>query len=384
MRRCHTTPTAWLRAVAVPRCALLLLEAAPLSLAAQRIAPNAPATAESHEAFMQQLLPDPWRAETVLKRRVADVEDGFWRTASPAALGLDTAALARHRELCERTGADACVVAYRGRIVQEWYAPSYAFPAPAMSTTKSITGLLVGMLVDDGKIPTLDVRVCRYLAEWCTGTRGQVTLRHLLTMTSGLPNMRDSSVGFVADKNAFVRHLTPTSTPGTTWAYSNEGAQLLSPILDAIAGEPIDRYASRRLFEPLGMRNTRLRLDSTGHAWTYADMLTTPRDMARIGVLMAQRGTWKGRRILSAAWIDSATQPSQRFNAEYGLLWWTGMPKRPYFAALGYLDTNIAVLPDDSLVVVRVQRRPADGQTEPTYRGPAYKLYRQFVRHAAR
>ncbi|MEJ7616518.1 MAG: serine hydrolase domain-containing protein [Pyrinomonadaceae bacterium] len=56
--------------------------------------------------------------------------------------------------------------------------------------------------------------------------------------------------------------------PGTSWAYSNEGAQLLSPLLDKAAGEPIQDYARKRLFKPLGMQRTRLHLDEKKHAWT--------------------------------------------------------------------------------------------------------------------
>src|SRR5205823_1919979 len=86
----------------------------------------------------------------------------------------------------------------------------------------------------------------------------------------------------------YVMRLVPTYDPGTTWAYSNEGAQLLSPILDQAAGEPIQNYASRRLFEPLGMKSTRLHV-YPDHAWTYADMETTARDFARLGVLMQSK-----------------------------------------------------------------------------------------------
>ncbi len=122
------------------------------------------------------------------------LEDGFWRTADPAALGMDVAALERHRLLCQKTGADACLVVHRGAIVQEVYAPTYRVPTYAMSSTKSITGLLVGLLIDDGKIKSLDAPVCTYVPEWCAGRRSQVTLRHLLSMTSGLPRMYDEGV----------------------------------------------------------------------------------------------------------------------------------------------------------------------------------------------
>jgi hypothetical protein len=210
--------------------------------------------------------------------------DGFWQTADPSALGMNVRALTAHSELCLSTGADACLVVHKGRIVRELYSARYREPIYAMSSTKSITGLLVGMLIDDGKIKSVDEPVCAFVREWCEGRKGQVTIRHLLTMTSGLPRMYEEGVASTNDKNAFVVALAPAHEPGTRWDYSNEGVQLLEPILDKAAGEPIQDYARKRLFEPLGMRDTRLHLDEKNHAWTYADMETTPRDFARIGL----------------------------------------------------------------------------------------------------
>jgi CubicO group peptidase (beta-lactamase class C family) len=307
-------------------------------------------------------------------------KDRFWRRGDPKALGLDVAALERHRAICERTGADACLVVYRGRIVQEWYGPHYVLPIEAMSSTKSVTGLLVGMLIADGKIRSADQSVCEFLSTWCDGIRGRVTLRHLLTMTAGLPAMPDSSVGFSDRKDAFVMGLVPTAEPGTRWVYSNEDVQLLSPILDRAAGEPIQDYARRRLFEPLGMRDTRLYAPE-GEAWTYAGMQTTPRDFARLGLLMLQRGRWSGRQIVPAEWVRASTQPSQSLNREYGFLWWLE-PEAGAFAALGHLDTELHVVPNAKLVVVRMQAKPMPGVREGAYRALALPIFRQIVRAA--
>ena len=71
-------------------------------------------------------------------------------------MGLDPDVLARHQAWCEKTGADGCLVVYKGRIVQEWYSPRYRLPIYAMSSTKSVAGLLTGMLIDDGNIPSID------------------------------------------------------------------------------------------------------------------------------------------------------------------------------------------------------------------------------------
>ena len=303
-------------------------------------------------------------------------DDGYWKAVDPATVGVDADALERHRTLCAHSGADACLVVRRGKIVQEWYSSRFHTPIMAMSSTKSVTGLLVGMLLDERKIPGLDARVCTYVEQWCAGDKSRVTLKHLLTMTSGLPRMYAEGVGSVSNKDSFVVALPLTTPPGTTWAYSNEGVQLLSPILDEAAREPIQNYAHEHLFEPLGMHDSRLHLDERGHAWTYADMETTPRDFARLGVLMLNGGAWQGRRVVSGAWVQRSTEASQEFNRQYGLLWWLIEAPRGY-AARGYLDTNLYVFPAQELVVVRMQSKPVAGSI--AYEPAALRLFAEFA-----
>lgn len=303
--------------------------------------------------------------------------DDDWRTASPAALGMDTAALAAHRALCERSGADACVVVHKGALVQEWYGPRYTEPMMAMSSTKSVTGLLAGMLVGDGRL-SADDPVSRYIPRWRAGAEGGVTVRHLLTMTSGLPDFPPGAreVSSARDKEAFVFGLPLSTRPGAAWAYSNDGAFLLSPLLDRAAGEPVEDYAARRLFAPLGMRRTRLHVYPKGQAWTHADMETTPRDLARVGQLMLNGGRWGGKQIVPEAWVRASVQPSQAVNPQYGLLWWLDVPGG--FAARGYLDTNVYVFPARDLVVVRMQARPAPGAGR--YEREALELFARMTR----
>lgn len=284
-----------------------------------------------------------------------------WRVADAAELGLDTAALTRHRLLCERSGADACLVAYGGRIVQEWYGPEYRAPMPTMSSVKSWTALLVGLLIEDGKIGSVDDPVSRWIPEWRAGAGAGVTLRHLLTMTSGLRRRwgrgaGDEMVGGTADKNALVLSLPLDQAPGERWEYSNEGAQLLSPILERAAGRPLHEYAAERLFRPLGMDSTSLRLDAAGHAWTYADARTTLRDFARICQLALDGGRWNGKQVVPEAWIRAVLTPSPR-NPSYGFLWWLGSDPAVY-ATRGYLDTDCEAYPEWGLVVARMQGRP--------------------------
>ncbi len=306
--------------------------------------------------------------------------DGFWRTAEPGSPRAGFL-LRAHNDLCARTGADACLVVRRGRIMSEWYRAGVPDSLAAMSSTKSVAGLLAVMLLADGKLRGLDEPVCRFVSSWCDAPRERATVRHLLTMTAGLaPMTSDSAVGTAADMNAFVARLRPAEAPGARWAYSNEGAQLLSPVLDRAAGEPVQRYAARRLFGPLGMRDTRFHVDAAGHAATYANLLTTPRDLARVGVLVLRRGRWRGRQLVPGAMIDSLVRPSQPLNPQYGLLWWrlAGQGSAGYVTR-GYLATNMYAFPEQEVVVVRMQNRRLPGDPHLLYEPGAVPLFRALL-----
>jgi CubicO group peptidase (beta-lactamase class C family) len=326
------------------------------------------------EATIRQ---DYWRGPLLSD---VDGDDNFWQVQDPALTNLNMEAVHEYGELCQRTHADAYLIVYKAKIVAEGYAKSYMVPMATMSSVKSITALLIGMLIEDGKIASIDDPVGKYLPKWNNGDRAKVTIRHLLTMTAGLKRRSDAqgvdaSVGYVSDKDAYVIALPLTYEPGKQWEYSNEGAQLLSPILDKAAGMPIQEYARIRLFEPVGMKHTGLRVDEKNHAWTYADANTTLRDFSRIGMLMMNAGQWAGNQIVSASWVHDCVQPCPQ-NHEYGYLWWlTNSPKG--FCTRGYRNTEVYCFPERNLVIARMQNTPSD--ESPTYLNDALALFAKMV-----
>jgi CubicO group peptidase (beta-lactamase class C family) len=297
-------------------------------------------------------------------------------------LGLDTTALHEHQALCAQSGADACLIAYRGLIVQEWYGPEYEEPVPTMSSVKSWTALLALLLEQEGKLD-LDAPVARYIPQWTGGAEAGVTVRHLLTMTAGLRQRTEEapgprqSIGYVTDKNAFALSLSPDDPPGTRWEYSNEGVQILSPVLEAAAGVPLEDYARETLFIPLGMTETSLRLDAAGNPWTYADAKTTLRDFATICQFMLNGGRWGGRQVIAESAIQSAVRPTAQ-NPQYGMLWWL-IPDPAGFAAMGYLDTSCFAFPALDMVVARVQARPKHSATMGYINPSTFALYRRIA-----
>ena len=301
--------------------------------------------------------------------------------ADPDSIGLSLAVLGAHLDLCQRSRADGCLVAYQGQIVQEWYGPSYENPSGGIGTSmrsvgKSVAALLAGMLVGDGSLSVGDP-ASMWIPEWEAGADSAVTVRHLLTMTAGLPRARGcpaTAPGCFEDYTAFALSLPLARSPGERFEYSNEGAQLLSPIMERAAGMPLHEYARTRLFEPLGLDSTRLVLDPSGNTSTVGGPQTTLREAAALGQLVANGGAWNGQQIVPAEWIEAIRVPTAAF-PHYGYLWWVDEGAAAFFAA-GDLDNVIAIYPDDDLVVVRVQFSPADGAEVQYYAPSTFHLLR--------
>lgn len=280
-----------------------------------------------------------------------------WPMADPAALGLDTTALAEHAALCEASAATACLVAVGGHIVQEWTAPDYRY-GPFLglaSATKSLTALVAGRLLEEGRLGGVNVPVAHVLPGWRAGAEAGVTLDHLLTMTSGLGRLRPpESVLAAANTTAFVLGLAPETAPGERWQYSNEGAQLLAPLLERAAGMPLAAYARERLFDPIGARTLRFDVDEYGNTVTFGGAEGTLRDVARVPQLVLNDGVWNGRRLLPAGWADSLAAPTPA-NPYYGRLWWREDGGDALWAA-GDGDRILLAVPSLDLVAVRLQR----------------------------
>jgi len=216
-----------------------------------------------------------------------------WPAADADTMGLSADALQEHLDRCKKSGAFGCLVAYKGRVVQEWYRIEHRNPfVDTRSAVKSWTGLLTGMLIADGAIDSVGVPVAKWIPEWTAGAQAGVTIRHLVTMTSGLSDRTGnrmtipppdsvtaaglpSGPGVVAAENTTgsVFDLQLDFPPGKRFSYSNEGVQLLSPILERAAGMPLARYARERLYVIPSLKMVVVRLGRADRRWSDAEFL---------------------------------------------------------------------------------------------------------------
>ena len=257
----------------------------------------------------------------------ASVEPGVSRTspdafeAAPNGGDISSERIAALVKRAGETGTDALVVLRDGRLVGQWYFGGTAERIETMSMTKSVVGLVIGTLVDAGRI-ALDDRIAKYFPEWNQGRKATVTIRDVLSHTSGLQADDDTAEIYRSPdflKLALCAEII--EEPGKHYRYNNKAVQLLSGIVATASGEPLDRYARKHLFEPLGIEDYEWSHDSAGNPHAFAGLKLHPVDVARIGQLMLDRGAWRGRRIVSADWVALSTTAGQPYDPESGLLW---------------------------------------------------------------
>jgi CubicO group peptidase (beta-lactamase class C family) len=303
---------------------------------------------------------------------LSGLDEPFLPRGEPAALGLRAPALEALVHEAERSQSDALLVIRRGRIAVERYFRGDAGPLELMSVTKSVVALGIGFLVGEGRIRSIDQPLSTWFPEWVEGPRAAVTLRHVLTHTSGLEHGASAAAMCAhADRLEYARQRPLVEEPGRRFDYSNEATQLLAGVVRASAGQPLDSYLRDRLFTPVGIRDWRWEKDPAGNVQAFAGLALTARDLARIGLLMLAEGAWGDTVVLSPTWISHCTSPALPASAPfYGLLWYlrgagAPDPRLRSFYADGWLGQRLVVYPGQALVAVRLHRaRGGEGDAE--------------------
>lgn len=287
----------------------------------------------------------------------------FRRAAVATSTTVDPQALRALVDAARAAHSDALVVVHDGQLLVDETFGTDREPLETMSMTKSIAALAIGFLMREGRITSLDVPLARFFPgapDWDEPPRSTITLRHLLTHSTGLA--AEAHTGLVYQAPDVVRLALLADVvgqPGVDFVYNNQATNLLAGVVEAAAGEPLHDYLAARLFAPLGITEWAWTKDPLGHAHGMSGLALTALDLARIGQLMLDRGTWDGRALLDPAWVDEATQGGRDPFPFIGLLWWR-VPRDALptlgFEARGFLGQALLVLPAQRLIVVRLRR----------------------------
>ena len=279
------------------------------------------------------------------------------------------------------------LIARHGKLVYEHYWPGkdeilgrdlgvIAHSADSLhdlrSVTKSIVGACIGIAIAEGKIKGIDAPVFSFFpeyAQWDTGMKAGLTIRHLLTMSSGLDwdesrsyaDTLNSEIAMdrSADPIGYVLSRPMVHAPGTFWRYNGGTTEVLAAIIQKVSGFPVDRFAWDHLFHPLGTHTMYwMNMPGTHRVSAAAGLRLRPGDMLKFGLLYEQEGNWNGRQIVPRAWVDSSlVSHIKRGDGGYGYQFWTftytlkdGVFDIP--AAVGNGDQRIFIDRVHDLVVV--------------------------------
>jgi CubicO group peptidase (beta-lactamase class C family) len=281
--------------------------------------------------------------------RAPEERDDGWTTAMPSDVGLDAAVI---RDMVRAVIDDelalthGVLVARHGKLVVEEY--FYGFAADTWhdmrSASKTLASTLVGLAVQEGRISGALELALPFFSEYrqyenWDERKARITVRDLLTMSSGL-DANDSDPRSVASEGAYQSQTARPdwiklaldapmiADPGSQPLYGGANPLILGGILEEALREPVEWFAHRTLFEPLGIEHYKFFLDPTGVLYMGGGLHMRPRDMAKFGQLYLDGGVWQGRRLLPEAWIQESwgrygrLAPLDRNGHEYGYLWW--------------------------------------------------------------
>jgi CubicO group peptidase (beta-lactamase class C family) len=297
------------------------------------------------------------------------------------------------QQFLERTYTNALLVMKDGRVVSEIYrnATTERTRFIGWSMTKSVTSVLIGCALAEGRIDSLDTPISRYLPELKGGGYEGVSIRHVMQMRSGVdyeerydfehPGRAASNHIAALVKNAArfadaARTLPRIHQPGTFFQYKTIDTAVLGWLVERVTQGSVAAYTARCLWEPLGAEADGFYLmdgvPGVGREFSGAGFNASLRDFARFGQMVLDGGVANGRRIVSADWIRQSTQPNGPEDPQrggYGLQWWT-LANTDAFAAIGLQGQYIYIDPSTRTVVVKLSYFPPgdnsalDGETQ--------------------
>lgn len=300
---------------------------------------------------------------------------GTWQTTDPEELDWCQEELNDLQAFLGERDTKAFIILKEGRMVLEWYFDSFTQDSVWYwaSAGKAMTATLIGIAQEEGLL-SIDDPTSDYLGVgWTSLTpeqEAQITIRHQLTMTTGLEDI-------IPDVDCTDPDCLDYRTePGSRWAYHNAPYTLLGEVVEAASGQTLNQFLSTRVMNQIGGLAAYIPLGYN------KVVFSRPRDMARFGLMILANGEWNGNAILGDQdYFMAMTTPSQDLNPAYGYLWWLNgqesfqqprlqfsfpgaiIPTAPddMFAGLGKNDQKVYVVPSEDMVVVRLGNDAGEG-----------------------
>ncbi len=322
-----------------------------------------------------------------------------WETISPESLGWNTQALSSLESYLANANTKAFILLKSGKIVIEQYFGQNLSNQPFTATSnwywasagKTLTAFLVGKAQEENLLNIND-RSSDYLGVgWTSLTttqEAQITIKNQLTMTSGL---NDAAPNSDCTDPACLTYLADA---GTRWAYHNAPYTKLDGVIEGASGVSFSNYFKARLGDQIGMGGFWQKIGDNN---VY---FSTPRAMARFGLLMLNKGKWDNQTILTDEnYYNAMTNASQNINLAYGYLWWLNgqasfmipglqtvfpgsiSPNAPaeMICAIGRNGQLINIVPSENLVMIRMGDNPDNALVPITFQNELWEKLKEVI-----
>lgn len=293
-------------------------------------------------------------------------------------------------------GMESILVAKKKEILYEKYFAGFDVNTlhTTRSASKSISSAMIGIAIDDGIIESVDEKLYDFIPQEYQYTKdslkSKITIKHLLTMSSGLDVNNQASEGYYQDGSddpwlKTVLEAPMVHEPGAYTDYGSANPFLLGIYLYNRLTIPLEYYMQEKLFAPLGITNYIMNTDDTGIIPYFGGGLNlTPRDMLKFGQLYLNEGVWNGKQIISKSWIHESFQKHTRLQDfrdkdEYGYFWYhhtyiiNGKPIKS-MEARGAGGQFIFVVPELKVVAVITAGNYRNGKT-----GQSLEIFRDYI-----
>lgn len=312
--------------------------------------------------------------------------DNSWKFDAPENHNMDPQTFARMHEALSDSSVYAMVTAKDGVIIDEYYQDGYDENSvfALHSCSKSFTSALIGIAIEQGMIGSVDDPLSDYLPQVLDlpdTDKQKLTLRHLLTQTSGLEwyewgggysnweefRSAPNWVEYILGRNL-------VSQPGAAFNYSTGNTHLLAAALEQAAGMSELAFGKANLFEPLGMDSVEWGTDPQGVSDGGNGISMTARDAARFGQLYLNGGLWNGAQLIPADWLEESTSAQNNGAGDgtgsYGYSWWIrpfGTGNYDTYYAFGAWGQYVLVVPELDLVTVIASSGPQSSYASRPY-----------------
>lgn len=300
--------------------------------------------------------------------------DDTWRSSSLEDQNMDPEMIEELKSFIDSENKliTSMIIIKNGYLVEEEYfgrSDSYALN-PIYSVTKSIIGTLMGIAIQKGFINSIHDKVLDFFPDYefenANGSKQDLTIYHLLTMTCGLDwnewwvsygNIGNdlTAVKLTDDWIQYILDKPMADEPGAVMNYNTGASHLLSAIITQAYGNSTEAFALKYLYEPLGINKYSWLVDSDNITRGGEGLSLRAIDMAKIGYLYLNNGSWNGVSIVNSDWIANSISAKVNFDYEfsYGYQWWIyrNNPIKTYFA-WGWAGQRIFIIPEKEMVVV--------------------------------